>query len=638
MSEPRPLLLLGAGDMTETFAPQIARLPGYEIAGCVVEDGAPRIGASLRNLPLLTIDEALQLSGTHSALSIIGSPKKESLVSRFERAGFEFINFVSRGTDVSPEAVLEPGVLVSSHTVIDPFVRIGRHSIISLRVLVAHHCTIGPYSFVGPGALLTGNTTIGARCFIGAGAILRDGITVGDNATVGAGAVVVEDVPAGTTVVGNPARPLTPNREKALAGKSARKPLLILGAGDMAKTYAREFRDDPAFEIAGFVEDDRHRTGRRALLELPILGVEEALKQSHSHAAICAIGSPERQSLVERFEEAEFEFATLISPTAIVYDRQAVQPGCIICDFANIDPDVSVGRHTIVTSRVTLAHHVAVGEFSFIAASVTTGGHCRIGSRCFIGTGAILGDHIAVGDDATVAAGAVVVRDVESGQSVAGVPARTIRPKKRQPILLLGAGEQAASYAENVADLPGFEIVGFVQDVDPERKASELAGRPVYYIDEVKDWSETHQVVCCIGSMNKREFINRFEAMGFRFATLVASTALVSPKAELGPGCFVSHTGQVASFASVGAHTMIGRQTMVGHHAEVGPYSLVAGGSIIGGGARIGEGCLIGMGALVRDHVTIGEGATVGVGAVVIRDVPAGATVGGNPARILPPD
>ena len=44
----------------------------------------------------------------------------------------------------------------------------------------------------------------------------------------------------------------------------------------------------------------------------------------------------------------------------------------------------------------------------------------------------------------------------------------------------------------------------------------------------------------------------------------------------------------------------------------------------------------IGSGALVLGGVRIGEGATVGAGAVVTRDVAAGATVAGVPARVRP--
>ncbi|QXC63605.1 sugar O-acetyltransferase [Aquihabitans sp. G128] len=52
--------------------------------------------------------------------------------------------------------------------------------------------------------------TIGENVWLGGGVIVCGGVTIGDDAIVGAGAVVVRDVPAGATVVGNPARRIGP--------------------------------------------------------------------------------------------------------------------------------------------------------------------------------------------------------------------------------------------------------------------------------------------------------------------------------------------------------------------------------------------------------------------------------------------
>jgi len=50
---------------------------------------------------------------------------------------------------------------------------------------------------------------------------------------------------------------------------------------------------------------------------------------------------------------------------------------------------------------------------------------------------------------------------------------------------------------------------------------------------------------------------------------------------------------------------------------------------------RIGDGVWIGIGAIVLKGVQVGDGARIGAGAVVARDVPPGATVEGNPARVV---
>lgn len=54
---------------------------------------------------------------------------------------------------------------------------------------------------------------IGQDVWIGGGAIILPGVTIGDGAIVGAGSVVTRDVAPGVTVVGNPARVVTPPSE-----------------------------------------------------------------------------------------------------------------------------------------------------------------------------------------------------------------------------------------------------------------------------------------------------------------------------------------------------------------------------------------------------------------------------------------
>ena len=70
---------------------------------------------------------------------------------------------------------------------------------------------IGDFVTFAPGVKCNGNVVIEDHAYIGAGAVIKQGqpgapLGIGHGAVVGMGAVVTKSVPAGATVVGNPAR------------------------------------------------------------------------------------------------------------------------------------------------------------------------------------------------------------------------------------------------------------------------------------------------------------------------------------------------------------------------------------------------------------------------------------------------
>jgi len=79
-------------------------------------------------------------------------------------------------------------------------------SVIGDDCILRHSVTIGIRRLDRPADV----PTIGNRVNIGVGAVILGAITIGDDVQVGANTVVLTDVPAGSTVVGNPARILPP--------------------------------------------------------------------------------------------------------------------------------------------------------------------------------------------------------------------------------------------------------------------------------------------------------------------------------------------------------------------------------------------------------------------------------------------
>lgn len=103
---------------------------------------------------------------------------------------------------------------------------------------------------------------------------------------------------------------------------------------------------------------------------------------------------------------------------------------------------------------------------------------------------------------------------------------------------------------------------------------------------------------------------------------------------EIGNNVYLGHDVHLhaVSYVRVGSGSMLADGVMV----NAGGHDLYAGKSNTSSGdILIGENCFIGHRAVVLGGVTIGDGATIGAGAVVTRDVPAGATAVGVPARAL---
>lgn len=135
---------------------------------------------------------------------------------------------VEEGSYISPSAVIGCMCKIHRNVYIDQNVRIGDFVKIQNNNSIYEGVTLDDGVFVGTNVSFINDmyprairrdglpvtredwtlqkTFVGYGASIGAGAVIRCGVTIGEWAMVGCGAVVLEDVPAGATVVGNPAR------------------------------------------------------------------------------------------------------------------------------------------------------------------------------------------------------------------------------------------------------------------------------------------------------------------------------------------------------------------------------------------------------------------------------------------------
>lgn len=215
---PRDLVLIGAGgygrelvDVARASVDPASGSEGYALLG-LLDDGAPdheRL-ARLRVRHLGGQEVLTRLAGCAFVVAIADPGVRQRLAERAEQAGLEPATLVHPSATIGSDVELGPGSAISAGARLTTGIRVGRHVLINQNVTIGHDVVLDDYVTVLPQAAVAGAVQVGRAATIGSGATVRQQLTLGPGSFVGAGAAVVSPVPAGTVVVGVPARPLSP--------------------------------------------------------------------------------------------------------------------------------------------------------------------------------------------------------------------------------------------------------------------------------------------------------------------------------------------------------------------------------------------------------------------------------------------
>jgi len=194
---------------------------------------------------------------------------------------------------------------------------------------------------------------------------------------------------------------------------------------------------------------------------------------------------------------------------------------------------------------------------------------------------------------------------------------------------IVGAGGHGRVAADAWCSAGG-EVLGFHDD---DRQAAIRSG--VIFLGPVMGAFSCDEFIhIAIGRNAVRKHLAE-QLSDSRCPPVIHRQTVVSPGARIEPGALVCAGAVIQTGAVIGRHSIVNSLTLVEHDCAIGEFVHLAPGVRLAGNVTVGDSVLVGVGAIALPGISIGQGAVVGAGAVLVRDVPEGATVAGNPARAL---
>jgi sugar O-acyltransferase (sialic acid O-acetyltransferase NeuD family) len=205
----------------------------------------------------------------------------------------------------------------------------------------------------------------------------------------------------------------------------------IYGAGGHARDLLAQIAfDHGRTAVACLVDDfqpDREVGGIR------VLDFAHARNAHGSKQWLIGLGEPrDRKMISERLQTAGLSEGFFLSSRANIAFDFVPATGVQIFSGSTVSLDVSIGRGSIINCNSVIAHESKLGEFVTLSPGCTIAGRVVIENGAFIGVGATIingepGQVLTVGSASIVGAGATVISSVDEGDTVAGVPARSLR-------------------------------------------------------------------------------------------------------------------------------------------------------------------------------------------------------------------
>ncbi|MCE3296511.1 MAG: sugar O-acyltransferase, sialic acid O-acetyltransferase NeuD family [Crocinitomicaceae bacterium] len=186
----------------------------------------------------------------------------------------------------------------------------------------------------------------------------------------------------------------------------------------------------------------------------------------------------------------------------------------------------------------------------------------------------------------------------------------------------------------DVARTNGFEIEGYCDSEEKKNNPFDLKYLGVE--DDFFCHTPMLGAFVAIGSNALREkIVHKFPKQGF--VNLVHPSAVISATASVtaDANTLINPNVSINALAQIGRGVILNTNCTIEHECIIGDFAHIAPGAVLAGNVSVGKRTFVGANSVVKQGVRIGNDVTIGAGTVIINDIEDGATVVGNPGKII---
>jgi len=206
----------------------------------------------------------------------------------------------------------------------------------------------------------------------------------------------------------------------------------------------------------------------------------------------------------------------------------------------------------------------------------------------------------------------------------------------KKDCIIVGAGTYGQVYLKYLRI--EYNVIAFIDDdisvLNENIDGIEVVGNIEHLINNI---NRNTAIFVPIGNNKVREqLLNRLISEGFKTPSFIHKSVTIGSSVQLGTAVYILPNSSIMPLTQIGDYVMVSMGVNIAHHVNIQSGVFVSQGSNIGASIDIKPRAFLGIASTVMTGVEIvGTDSLIGAGSVVIRNVPNGATVVGNPGRVI---